>query len=608
MALSNPFQRRTANTRDCWGYRFEWTPEHLTPEQMKPMKFSYDVLAEECLDRLNAISPPHKGALPRNDSNRAALSSVPGTEEEKKEPLPVPKRDLYTLLEEHHDSDPKLAELWREVQTVPDWVDWDQIARGQDVFYRYGGPALTGLTFQSLLGGMGAARVVETLARTGGFSTKVARGRLFETTQHILQCTRTLDGLKPGGEGFASSIRVRFLHAAVRQRIMKLAKERPSYFDVEEWGIPINDLDQIATIGTFSSTLIYLSFPRQGIFLRKQEIDDYLALWRYIGYLMGTPDEWLSTPAKAKAIMESLLYHEVDPSEMSKTMANNIIYALKEEPPTFSSADMLTASARWLNGNALCDRLGLKRVSAYYWSLMAGQCLFFIFYCYTYRLFPDADRRRIDRAKDIFWQLIVKAKWGLAGMETSFDFKYVPQYDTLTHLDVSAPVVITMGKRKCPQNKKQDGVCGCPSFWRRSKANPLSNVKDLSTPSTKLPPDTIIIDNELEDGSDLHQRKRQKREHNVFRQDGEVGPTRPKLSTYTNSKVLIAKHPGHKQDIAKMNTRAQEKAAVKEKAKVNTPVRILVDYVLPTGAERLDWDTDEVRRMAGEIEGGGYRA
>ena len=174
--------------------------------------------------------------------------------------------------------------------------------------------------------------------------------------------------------------------------------------------------------------------------------------------------------------------------------------------------------------------------------------------------------------------------------------------------DVSAPVVITMGKRKCPQNKKQDGVCGCPSFWRRSKANPLSNVKDLSTPSTKLPPDTIIIDNELEDGSDLHQRKRQKREHNVFRQDGEVGPARSKLSKYMNSKVLIAKHPGHKQDIAKMNTRAQEKAAVKEKAKVNTPVRILVDYVLPTGAERLDWDTDEVRRMAGEIEGGGYRA
>lgn len=418
----------------CWGYEFEWTDQHLTPEQSEPMKRSYDVLAEECLDRLNEISPPVQKTLPRNDGDRIALASVPGTEEEKKEPLPVPKRDLYALLEENHESDPKLAELWRQVNTVPEWVDWEQIERGQNVFYRYGGPALTGLTFQSLLGGMGAARVVETLARTGGFSTKVARGRLFETTQHILQCTRSLEGIKPGGEGHASSIRVRFLHAAVRQRIVKLANERPAYFKLEEWGVPINDLDQIATIGTFSSTLIWLSFPRQGIFLRQQEIKDYLALWRYIAYLLGTPDEWLSTPEKSKVIMESLLYYEVNPSETSKTMANNIIYALKEEPPTFVSADMLTASARWLNGNELCDRLGLKRVSAYYWSLMAGQCLFFMVYCYTYRLIPSWDKQRIDRAKDIFWQVIVKAKWGLAGAETNFDFKYVPQYDTLTKL------------------------------------------------------------------------------------------------------------------------------------------------------------------------------
>ncbi|CAO2651261.1 Nn.00g095580.m01.CDS01 [Neocucurbitaria sp. VM-36] len=434
MAWPNPFRRRTENTRCCWGYEFEWTDDHLTPEQSEPLKHTYDVLAEECLDRLNAISPPHKGALPRSQEHGTTPSSVTGTEEEKKESLPVPRRDLYALLEQHQASDPKLAQLWKEVHTIPDWVDWEQIERGQNVFYRYGGPALTGLTFHSLLGGMGAARVVETLARTGGFSTKVARGRLFETTQHILQCTRSLEGIQPGGEGFASSIRVRLLHAAVRQRIVKLAEQRPSYFKLDEWGIPINDLDQIATIGTFSSTLIWLSLPRQGIFLRQQEIEDFLALWRYIAYIMGTPDDKFSTQAKAKAMMESLLYYEVNPSDMSKTMANNIIYALKEEPPTFVSADMLTASARWLNGNELGDRLGLKRVSAYYWSLMAGQCLFFIFYCNFYRLFPALDAGRIARAKEIFWNIVVKAKWGLGGTETTFDFKYVPQYDTLTNL------------------------------------------------------------------------------------------------------------------------------------------------------------------------------
>lgn len=247
----------------------EWSEDHISPEETERLKHSYDVLAEECLDRLNEISPPEKAALPRSYSQDT--SQVKGTESEKQEGLPLPQRDLYVLLRDHHASDPKLSQLWEEVNTIPPWVDWAQIERGQDVFYRYGGPALTGLTYQSLLGGMGAARVVETLARTGGFSTKVARRRLFETTQHILQCTKSLDSIKPGGAGHASSIRVRLLHAAVRQRIMKLAKQRPSYYNVEEWGIPVNDLDQIATIGTFCATLIWISFPRQGLFLREQE-------------------------------------------------------------------------------------------------------------------------------------------------------------------------------------------------------------------------------------------------------------------------------------------------------------------------------------------------
>ncbi|KAF2678667.1 hypothetical protein K458DRAFT_394718 [Lentithecium fluviatile CBS 122367] len=432
MAIPNPFRRRTENTKYCWGYEFEWTDAHLTNEQAEPLKHSYDVLAEECLDCLNAISPPTNGALPR--SNNEQQSPLKETEHEKEEVLPLPQRDLYALLRDHHESDHKLQKLWAEVNTVPPWVDWAQIERGQDVFYRYGGPALTGLTYQSLLGGMGAARVVETLARTGGFNTKVARRRLFETTQHILQCTKSLDSIKPGGAGHASSVRVRLLHAAVRQRIMKLANQRPSYFNVEEWGVPVNDLDQIATVGTFCATLIWVSFPRQGIFLREQEKEDYVALWRYIGYILGTPTEHFETTAKAKAIMESLLYNEVHPSDMSKILANNIIHSLEGQPPTYVSTDMLVASARWLNGNDLGDELGLPRVSFYYWSLMAGQCLFFMGLCYFYRAMPYLDRGHIDRLKRIFYTVIVDAKYGLAGIETTFDFKYVPEYETVTEM------------------------------------------------------------------------------------------------------------------------------------------------------------------------------
>ncbi len=266
---------------------------------------------------------------------------------------------------------------------------------GQEIFYRYGGATLTGLAYQSLLGGMGANRVVEVLARTGGFSVKVARHRLFETTQHVLECTKSLESIQPGGAGFASSIRVRLLHAAVRQRIMKLEQSRPGYYDVVKYGVPINDLDCIATIATFSASIIWLSLPRQGLFLRRQEIEDYLALWRLIAHYTGTPTEPFENPKKAKVMMESLLMNEIDPTETSKVLAGNIIKCLEAQPPTYASRPFLEVNARWLNGNDLCDALGLGRPSLYYWALMAGQCLFFMALCYTNRSFRSLDRREI---------------------------------------------------------------------------------------------------------------------------------------------------------------------------------------------------------------------
>ncbi|KAK4972579.1 hypothetical protein LTR66_011286 [Elasticomyces elasticus] len=422
----------------CWGYTFDLTPEHLTPEQCEPLKQSYDTLGEQCLDRLNEISPPSRSELPRNNSKYATENPAEKGEQASK----AVSRDLYAILRDHADTDETLQRFWREVNTVPAWVDWDQIVRGQDVFYRYGGANLTGLAYQSLLGGMGAARVVETLARTGGFSPKVARGRLFETTQHILQCTKSLESIQPGGDGFASTIRVRLLHAAVRQRIMKLTSQKPEYYNVEKWGVPINDLDSMATIGTFSATLIWLSLPRQGIYLRQQEIIDYIALWRYIAYVVGCPTESFETASKAKAVMETLLLYEIQPTPTSKVLANNIIRSLEAQPPGYASADFLVASARWLNGNDLCDQLGLPRPGLYYWALMAGQCLFFMVFSYTYRAVPYLDRRKIDMLKDVFYTIVVKSKYGLQGQETNFDFKYVPEYSTITEMGDSPRAVL----------------------------------------------------------------------------------------------------------------------------------------------------------------------
>lgn len=442
-------------TTRYWNYTFELTDEHPTAEDFAPLKQSYDVLGEKVLERLDEISPPPRKELPRNSKRQFNEEVVPSnlhTESDRGNPpgaaaaapssttgggpstaSKVPQRDLYALLKEHAatGNDPLLTEFWKDVTTVPDWVDWNQIARGQEVFYRYGGACLTGLAFQSLLGGMGAARVVETLARTGGFSPSVARGRLFETTQHILQCTYSLQSIQPGGDGFASTLRVRLLHATVRRRIMTLERQRPGYYDVAANGVPINDLDSLATIASFSSSLIWLSLPRQGLFLREQEISDYLALWRYIAFVIGCPDQGFRSIAEARRFAQSLLMHEIHPSATGRVLAGNVIAALEGQPPAYSSAPFLAATARWLNGNDLCDALGIPQPGWYAWSLVAGQCLFFCALCYTNRTFPVLDAKKIAAIKNIFWRVVVKADWGLKGEETRFEFKYVPEYETL---------------------------------------------------------------------------------------------------------------------------------------------------------------------------------
>lgn len=105
----------------------------------------------------------------------------------------------------------------------------------------------------------------------------------------MLQVTKSLAAVQPGGEGFASAVRVRLLHAEVRSRILKLHAQRPGYFDVEEWGVPINTLDSMQSVCAFSTNLVWLALPRQGIYVRPQEALDYLALWRWVCYVLGTP-------------------------------------------------------------------------------------------------------------------------------------------------------------------------------------------------------------------------------------------------------------------------------------------------------------------------------
>lgn len=108
-----------------WGYDFMWTNQHPKVEDVQELLYTYDKLAVDSLNRIDAISPP-------------------GPKDGRK--CPMSQRDLYALLKEHSSSDETLGKLWSQVTDIPDWVDWEQIERGQKVVYQYHGQMLLGVS------------------------------------------------------------------------------------------------------------------------------------------------------------------------------------------------------------------------------------------------------------------------------------------------------------------------------------------------------------------------------------------------------------------------------------------------------------------------------
>ena len=270
----------------------------------------------------------------------------------------------------------------------------------------------------------------------------------------VIQVTTSLESIQPGGEGHTSTIRVRLLHASVRQRILKLAASRPEYFPVEKYGAPVNDLDSMHAIVLFCCMPMWDSFPKMGIYPSKQEITDFIALFRYISYVTGTPNEYFETPEKAKAVMETMFLYELEPNKTSKILAHNFIAWLEDQPPPYLSRDFMEAGCRWMNGHAMCDALGLGRPGLYYYAVFAGHNVIVSTMAHFQKLIPALDRfmikvsllfpprypRQLPTSLQFFRKTLYNAVTDhahLAGGAGPFDFKFVSYFSWI--LENNAP-------------------------------------------------------------------------------------------------------------------------------------------------------------------------
>jgi len=141
----------------------------------------------------------------------------------------------------------------------------------------------------------------------------------------------------------------------------------------EQWGVPINQCDMVATNLGFS--LVFMEgLKRVGLIPTEKEIKGVLHLWKYIGYLLGIPPSYLpDIELEAIATLYKWTITQSAADEDTKALAD----ALLKEPLSAAFAKHLwqkkfVAGAHlaynyYFLGTRACKAMGLpKTIFRYY--------------------------------------------------------------------------------------------------------------------------------------------------------------------------------------------------------------------------------------------------
>lgn len=179
----------------------------------------------------------------------------------------------------------ELVQFFRQVESVPLWLNRQKLDEGCEVIRRTGWFAELVLRNVSLMGGYLSSAANKPLAFTGQLD-KMAPKRLIETGKFWVDVT-TPGGMDRFNEGFKSAVRVRLMHATVRYMLNKSGR-----WNYQAWGEPINQADTQATNMLFSHIFL-IGLRGLGFRFTREERESVIHLWRYVGFLLGIDEKIL---------------------------------------------------------------------------------------------------------------------------------------------------------------------------------------------------------------------------------------------------------------------------------------------------------------------------
>jgi len=290
-------------------------------------------------------------------------------------------------------TDPSFSALTEQFSSHPDWFDPKLAQIGAVAYRRYPLMLIWLLRNVALMAGYSIPALSLPLIQTGALMHD-ALPRLMRTYAYILAVSehpssdinirnqhKPIDQvLAIGSEGWRQSIQVRQIHTLVRQKLLKgrgnaatgvipnaeQHHNSDGSWNIDYWGIPINQTDMIATHLQFS-LLIMRGLRLLGARISTEEAEGILHLWNLASYWMGVD---LDRLPKDEAACWEWLYTYLSIQQLDFKMGQPLAKALHDLPRQLMGEDnrrgrfveMVNASVtRTLVGDDIGDGLDLPK-------------------------------------------------------------------------------------------------------------------------------------------------------------------------------------------------------------------------------------------------------
>ncbi len=248
-----------------------------------------------------------------------------------------------------------VRDFFGSLESPPDWLDTSVFGPGIRMFHRNSRVILVGFVGGVLIEGF-ATNISRSFFITGRLRDQGVR-RLKQNNRHMIECFLP-GGLDRTGDGLKLSVRVRLIHAQIR-RLMNESED----WDHAAWGEPLSAAHMGYSLTAFSTRLLE-HMKNLGAAFDDEERRSFMAVWRYVGYLMGVPESILyEDEDEARRIFRYGRMSEPPISMESIAMANSLINSAPYVAgiPTAGARLKLTRYAyrlsRGLIGDELADEL-----------------------------------------------------------------------------------------------------------------------------------------------------------------------------------------------------------------------------------------------------------